>query len=398
MEQPYEGIYQRFDFQNHWVIRNGVLRRIKPSSYRRRINYQRSEEFLTSRRQQCTLKLSYSRKLKSHKDFLDRYLPQKNKSHVIEKPEIFGNISLASYKKKMVATNFKWIFSPEETMEPEIMKGAVKDWVKRLEFKTGHKFDWQAAIHTDTAHPHAHILINGVDKDGKGFRFSRNIVTSEARNQAQECLTNILGERRQELIDAANDRRIIADRFTEYDEFLQSLEKPVENDKRFGTSIFRMSDVTYQRRLEHLKDLGIAEYSDGKYLLEHNWQDTLKSLGRYNTFIDARRHLHGKEKYNLVLYTEDMGPIKGNVRFLYMMDDEATWSNAYVIQDKNGKGYFVPLFNPPDVNLLFKNVSLSLKTSQSGKLTPVVKEINDPDMDKEFEKKIEKFYGDFLKR
>ena len=85
-----------------------------------------------------------------------------------------------------------------------------------------------------------------------------------------------------------------------------------------------------------------------------------------------------------------MGPIKGNVRFLYMMDDEATWSNAYVIQDKNGKGYFVPLFNPPDVNLLFKNVSLSLKTSQSGKLTPVVKEINDPDMDKEFEKKIEK--------
>lgn len=396
MEEPYEGLYQKFDFQNHWYIENGTLRRIKPSSYRRRRNYERSEEFLTSRKQQCTLKLSYSKKLKSHKDFLDRYLPQKNKKAVTVKPEIFGNVSLATYKKKMVATNFKWIFSPEEQMDSEVLKGAVKSWVERLEDITGHKFYWQAAIHTDTAHPHAHILINGADKDGKGIRFTREVVTKEARKQAQESLTNILGPRRQELIDAANDNRIIADRFTEYDEELQSVQKKID-DKRFGFSVSKMSDVTYQRRLEHLKDLGIAEYKDGKYFLEHDWQDTLKALGRYNTFLDARRHLEGKEKYNLALYTEDVGPIKGTVRGLYRMNDETTWTNAYVIQDWNGKGWYVPLYKQPDVNLLFKDVSLTLETSQSGKLSPVVKEIKDPDRQKKFDDEIMQMYKDFLR-
>lgn len=120
LEEPYHGIYQKFAYKETWVIKNGDLQKIRIRTYGRREKYNCSQDFLTSRQQQCTCKLSYSTNLKSHKDFLNRYLPQNNKKQVTQKPEIFGNVSVEMYKKKMVARNFKWIFSPEEKMSTEV--------------------------------------------------------------------------------------------------------------------------------------------------------------------------------------------------------------------------------------------------------------------------------------
>jgi type IV secretory pathway VirD2 relaxase len=36
-----------------------------------------------------------------------------------------------------------------------------------MEAITGYSFHWMAATHTDTEHPHAHLLINGTDKNGR---------------------------------------------------------------------------------------------------------------------------------------------------------------------------------------------------------------------------------------
>lgn len=308
----------------------------------------------------------------SHKRMLERYLEQKNKKEVINKPEIFGNVSVEQYKKKMVQTNFKWIFSPEEKMDKETLQSAVKAWMKNLEDITGTKYMWVSAIHEDTLHPHAHILINGKSRDGKLVRFSRDIVKEGARKEAKEMLTRILGPRSDELIKAANDNRIYATRLTELDNFIHQFEVPEKGDKRYVSSVYNMSDPTYQRRLEFLDELEIAKYKDGKFYFEENWMETLKTLGRYNTFLDARRFISKTEGYKLKLYTEKTGSITGTVKHYYQMDDESIWTNAYVIETDKGEGYYVPLFNPPNKWLLDKKIEIHLERSQKGKLFPSV--------------------------
>ncbi len=316
--------------------------------------------------------------MNAHKKFLEQYLPQKNKKSVINKPEIFGNVTVEEYRKKMVPLNFKWIFSPEEKMDKEVMKQAVYAWVRRLEKRSCHPLVWVAAIHEDTAHPHAHILINGKDKKGKGIRFTSCVVKQLARQEAQELLTNALGPRSDDLIRAANDRRVTSPRYTELDEFISKHTKKIREHERFGYSIPRMSDATCERRLEFLKDMGIAVYQNGKYFLEYEWTETLKNLGRYNTYLDARRFLGNENKFKLRLYTNETGPIRGRILAFYKMDDETVWNNAYVIQTDDGSGYYVPVFNPPDYNLRNKYVSLSLETNQKGKLSPQIKVLPDP--------------------
>lgn len=376
LEEPYEGIYQKFAYKETYVIKNGELKKIKVRTYAGRKSYQCSWDFLTSRQQQCTCKLSYSTNLASHKKMLMQYLPQKNKKYVKEKPEIFGNVSLETYKKKMVARNFKWIFSPEEKMSPEVMQSVVRAWVKRLESLSGHNFYWVAAIHQDTAHPHAHILLNGKDKHGKGFRFSKPLVQSGARTEAKELLTEVLGERSEELIKAANDRSLVAERFTELDEFIHKFEIPEIGEKRFPTYVSVTRNPTFQKRLDFLNDIGLAKYVNGKYFLEQNWMESLRNVGRYNTFLDARRFVRKDEGFKLKLFTEDTGSIKGTVKHFYRMDDENVWNNAYVIETEKGQGYYVPLFNPPNIFLIGKEVEIHLEKSQKGKLFPVVKRLD----------------------
>ncbi len=366
------GIYTENDYKPFWTIRNGNLVEIKPKYWHKHTNINRSEDFRTSRQQQCTCKLSYSNKMDSHKRMLERYLLQKNKKGVIEKPELFGNVTLEQYKKKMVDKHFKWIFSPEEKLDVKTLQSAVKAWMEKLENITESKYIWVAAVHEDTEHPHAHILINGKSRNGKVVRFPREVVKNTAREEAKELLTNILGPRSDALLKAANDNRIFATRLTELDKFIHKFEVPIENDERYGSSVNSMSDPTYQRRLEFLDELELAKYKDGKYYFEKNWMETLKTLGRYNTFLDARRFINKTESYRLKLYTEDVGSIKGTVRHYYQMDDESVWTNAYVIETDKGEGYYVPLFNPPNTWLLNKPVEIHLEKSQKGKLFPTV--------------------------
>ena len=43
----------------------------------------------------------------------------------------------------------------------------INDFIKRIEKLSGYELYWQACIHTDTEHPHGHIVINRKDKNGR---------------------------------------------------------------------------------------------------------------------------------------------------------------------------------------------------------------------------------------
>lgn len=117
-----------------------------------------------SRKQRVTFKLSYSHSLKAHKKYIETYMPQKNKDEVSEKPALFGS-DIDEYNAHMVGTHFKCIISPEsQNVDLQLLS---RKFIERLERFTGYELYWEGCIHSNTDHRHAHIAINGVDRNGK---------------------------------------------------------------------------------------------------------------------------------------------------------------------------------------------------------------------------------------
>ena len=358
-----------------------TLRTPKGRGKKRTSNFHFSEfgdsiSSIPDKTQRVVAKMYYSNKMETHQLFLGRYMPQKDKKEVIEKPVIFGNISLEEYKAKMDDSCFKWMISPEKKTSPEVLKEMAKCFIARCEQHTGHKMDWQAVVHMNTAHPHVHILINGRDRNGKKFRFRPDLIRGQIlRKCAMEIATQMLGERTPREIAMANDQMLVADRYIPLDSDIEKFASQCVNMDTYSQVVRNVDfcGTRLGRRLAHLVDLKIATTSGGNVYLEKGWADTLKSLGRYNTFLDARTHLHKTDGKDLTLYNADMGRIQGKIRYAYRMDDEERWNNAYVIEDeKTGKAWYLPMFKDVSHKLVGSTVCVEPKPNQRGKLTPTI--------------------------
>ena len=357
------------------------LRIIKSGKSHRTSNFNFSEfgggtPYVPDKTQRVAAKFSYASKIEIHKKFLNRYMPQKDKKEVIDKPEIFGNISLEEYKSKMSETCFRWMISPEKKCSPAVLKEVAKCFVARCEQLTGHKMDWQAVVHMNSEHPHVHILINGKDQNGKPFRFRPDLIRDGVlRREAMEIATHMLGERTPGQIALAKDQMLVADRHIPLDTDIEKFATPCDNISGYSHVIHNVDffGTKSGRRLAHLVDLKIAKVSGGNVYLEKGWADTLRALGRYNTFLEARSHLQGTDGRELRLYKPDMGQIQGKVRYAYTMNAEDVWSNAYVIEDeKSGRAWFVPLWKDTTHRLVGSTVRIDPKPNQSGRLTPTI--------------------------
>ena len=159
-----------------------------------------------SAQQYCMGKLRIGKDLKSHKRYIEQYLPQENKKEVLEKPELYTDGKaddkfLDGYSKTMTGKHFKFIISPES---PRVdTQALVKTLIKRMEKITGKSFIWMAAAHTDTNHPHAHLLINGTDKHGEDIRFDRLFISQTIREMTRQICTTMIGKRSGEEIKAS---------------------------------------------------------------------------------------------------------------------------------------------------------------------------------------------------
>ena len=389
-------------------------------------------------RQRCMVKMYYGDSKESHLKHLKEYMTQMKKNGVTEKPVLFGNISMEEYAKKATDRYFKWIISPEKKMSRDELENLARTYMDKMERKTGRKYDWQAAIHLDTEHPHIHIVINGNDLEGKPIKkFDPEYVKNWARKDAQEILTTMLGPRTPDEIESSKEKALDADRLTELDETIESLDmNAAERDRQRKTRLkaekeknaawnaikeevqkkyqkqldeihekygydprddlstyeknncmtevrkhqkpiwekiyeeteMKMKEIPeipvspeahlpiaihndslaarpdIRRRLEHLKELDIAKYKDGKYILEDDWQDTLKNLGRYNMYLNAKEHVSKDCKLNL--YDHQSEPIRGKLSWIYYMDDENVWTNALVIESEKEKtAWYIPVYD-----------------------------------------------------
>lgn len=343
------------------------------------------------------VKMRYSDKIDSHQKFLEEYITQEKKEEVKVKPIVFsgklnpfsrggerqlvyGEEALESYKSKMVGRHYKFIISPDSKDVP--LEQFTTAYMHRMQSEIGMKLDWIAAIHNDTGHPHVHILVNGKTADGlepqKMFR--KDFIRHRCRAIASEITTNMIGPRTAEQKAAYREASTRALRWTSFDQHIQ---------EALQNGIVVPGNEFMRRRLDFLKTKGLAQYKDGRYILDKKWDEILVNTGRYNSFLEAREELKFTDKANLELFSGS-GKIKGKITKLYCMNEEWQHNNGLLVEDGKGKAWFVPLFNPPPAQFAGKNVIIENQANSKGLLVPKIQLDKEAMLREKMEKRNEK--------
>ena len=327
----------------------------------------------TDVRQKCVVKVQYSNSIEAHRVQLEKYLAREGTDRDGGSAQLFGT-NIEEYRDNMVAKNFHIFLSPQS--DKVDLKSLTEKFVKKLEIQTGYKLFWQGACHYNTAHPHAHLLINGVDKNGKEVTLPRDVIKTFMRESARDLCTAQLGNRTAQEMEVERERELSAPRFTRMDERIKEL--------CGGTYRVTLPEQGTERtrvlaRLESLRSLKLCKYENGGYKLAAKWDDNLKANGRYNAFLKARGALRYTPQSSLRVYSGESGEIAGRVARIYRTDGDASDNHAVVVEALNGKAFFVPLFKAPEaweskgVKTPLKEgdlLTIKPRENQKGRLTP----------------------------
>ena len=198
---------------------------------------------------------------------------------------------------------WKLIVSPEKGGRIDLEVHA-KHLIRSMEHDTGLRFEWAGVVHNATDHPHVHIAIRGMSRDGREVRFSREYIKRGMRDRSREFLTSELGFRRAHELDAARERTLRSERMTGFDMALEN--------RRDARGIVDLSvggapgrpgireRENLNERLRALRDFGLARnLSGGVWELEPDFtrvlaemqltRDVTKSLSRGRTFFRDNR-------------------------------------------------------------------------------------------------------------
>ena len=294
---------------------------------------------VNQRDQRVMFKVSHSSSMQAHDKYLSTYMPQENKNEVLDKPRLFGTEN-SEYETAKVPEHFKFIISPEN--QNVNLKVLASEFIRRVETMTGYKLLWQGAVHTDTAHRHAHICINGRDMNGKRVYFQPEMIKRTMRETLSYIATQMVGERTEQEIISAQKNLVVARRWTKLDE---------ELEKYPGKISPHLLSPDMQNRLSFLSEMNLAVRKAGFYELKDDWKEVLVATGRYNTFFDEYQKSGGK----LELYSG--GGISGTVENVISFDKDESWNDALVIRSGESIVY-VPVWQLKKDDLLGKSVEI----------------------------------------
>ena len=247
---------------------------------------------------------------------------------------------------------FRLIVSPEDAGELELTD-FVRRLMARVERDLDRRLEWAAVNHHDTAHPHAHVVVRGVDRDGQEVRLDRGYISKGVRWRAQEIATEELGPRHELAIRRGHVHEVTQDRFTSLDRELERRAVDQEVKARSRERPGLIDESTLLARLEHLEQMRLAErLSRNSWRLADGWQETLRDLGSRGDII---KQIHAAisgdpARYHVVRAGQplpvesDAGEqtITGRVAAKGLAD-ELKGTFYAVIETPSGRAYHVPL-------------------------------------------------------
>jgi len=179
---------------------------------------------------------------------------------------------------------WKVIVSPENGGRMELQAHA-RSLVDRMEGDLEQKLEWVAVVHENTDHPHVHLAIRGVSRDGERVHVPPRYVKEGLRHRSQELATRELGERTPEDLDRAREagtraRHVgalesLLDRRADEEGRVVSVEDPSRSAR--GERV----ESQLRRRLAFLTSVGLAtQEGRGVWRLDADYKVGLRAMQR----------------------------------------------------------------------------------------------------------------------
>jgi len=243
--------------------------------------------------------------------------------------------------------HFRFIVSPEDAAELRDLPDFTRELMRRMETDLGTRLDWVAIDHWNTAHPHVHVLVRGVDEMGQDLVIDREYISRGLRGRAEGLASLELGPRSAREIAAALQRETSAERWTSLDRLLQIHAADAVLDLRpgLGTPDLEVRPLLKGRAVT-LERLGFAT-SEGPavWRLSADYAQRLRELAeRVDIIATLHRSMgQGRALADLLPYGEQAGtPILGRLADRGLHDELS--GSAYVIIDGvDGRAHHVRL-------------------------------------------------------
>ena len=257
--------------------------------------------------QRCAVRMSFSaNKVNGQWAAHGKYIAREGAKSEQERESGFtaaGTVNAAQTLDKWQSSGdprmFKCILSPEFGQDMESMEQFTKDFMAKLEKDMGVPLEWVAVDHYNTDHPHVHVALRGVDRDGQELLIRPEYVKTTLRHRAQEAATEQLGIRTERQQHEAFDREVKQRRFTSLDKMLhkKSVQTPDGNsfvnfnDELPKRNIAKKMRLFQIRRLVALEKMGLATpIGHMQWALSGEMEKTLRQIQESG---DILKSLHG---------------------------------------------------------------------------------------------------------
>jgi len=244
---------------------------------------------------------------------------------------------------------FRFIVSAEDGSEYPDLKPFIRRLMGKMEEDLGTRLDWVAVDHFNTAHPHSHIMLRGVDDRGRNLIIAREYIAHGIRERAAEVVTLDLGPRTTQEIEARLRQDIGEERLTATD---RRLLREMDSD-RVARSVDRdpFQQSLKAGRLQKLGSLGLAEHiGSGRWQLAEGLEDTLRRTGERGDIIRTMQRAlkeHGLSRpwlgrAELSSGEADMEPAVGRLVTRGLADEHRD-RHFLIIDGFDGKAHYVDI-------------------------------------------------------
>ncbi|RUV29243.1 MULTISPECIES: VirD2 family relaxase/mobilization nuclease [unclassified Mesorhizobium] len=247
--------------------------------------------------------------------------------------------------------HFRFIVSPDDTLEMADLKSFTRDLVAQMERDLDTRLDWVAVDHWNTEHPHVHLIVRGVRDDGENLVISRDYIKEGMRDRARDLITQELGPRTDLDIRRALERQVGAERWTGLDRQLKRDSQKsgiIDLAPRAGEQPDEFLTLKVGR-LRTLERFGVAhQIGQGQWLIVDEAEQTLRQLGergdiikRMHRALDERGIKRGSASF--VLAGEDMSDLIIGRLLDRGLDDELKGTAYAVIDGVDGRTHHITL-------------------------------------------------------
>lgn len=174
---------------------------------------------------------------------------------------------------------FRFIVSPEDATELGDLKDFTRTLMEKIAADLGTRLDWVAVDHFDTDHPHSHIVLRGVDDQGRDLVIARDYIAHGLRVRAAGIATERLGPQTEQELRDRLVREIDAERWT-------GLDHQLTRQARDGVVDLDGAPAALRSRVQTLERLGLAQPDRaGSWRLREDLEPTLRAMGERGDIV-----------------------------------------------------------------------------------------------------------------